>query len=95
MATVTLSDGRTLSLRPMYIREKRAIIDLQEATTDESPILDYTEALGAVIEPAVSDFDGSIYDMTEMQLLQLINQWSTVTEDDAIPPENGTGSETT
>ena len=96
MATVTLSDGRTLTLRPMYISEKVKFIALSEKTNDETPLLDYMQGLGAIIEPAIDpeSWTGSVYDMTELQLLALSAEWRTVTEDDALPPENAPDSAT-
>ena len=96
MATVTLSDGRTLELRPMYISEKLAIVKLQEQD-DEQPYIDIIVSMSKLIEPAVTakSWDGPLLDMTELQLLKLARSWSMLTEEDAIPPALGTDSETT
>ena len=95
MGTVTLSDGRTVDLRPMYISEKLAIVKWQESD-EESTYLDVVQGMAAIIEPAVisKSWEGSFLDMTERQMLTLARDWAKVTEDDALPPESAPDSET-
>ncbi len=95
MATVTLSDGRTLELRPMYISEKVRIIKLQEQD-EEGTLLDMVVGVADLIEPAVESksWEGALLDMTEMQLLGLAREWTVITEDDALPPESAPSSPT-
>ena len=96
MATVTLSDGRTLSLRPMYISDKAKIVAVQERD-EEAQQLDILTEMASLIEPAVTakSWEGSLLDMTEMQLLHLAREWARLTDEDALPPGPGAGSETT
>ena len=95
MAQVTLSDGRTLELRPMYISEKLKLVKMEEDDSEER-YLDVVTAVAAIIEPAVvsKSWEGSLLDMTDRQMLTLTREWSSVTEDDALPPENAPDSET-
>jgi len=96
MATITLSDGRTLDLRPMYISEKIRIVALNDKTDDDSPMLDYVQELGSIIEPAIDpeSWTGSVYDMTEMQLITLSVEWRTITDEDALPEASAPDSVT-
>ncbi len=96
MATVTLSDGRTLELRPMYIAEKIRIIKLQDDDDKETTLLEAVVRIADIIEPAVKskDWDGTLLDMTELDLYGLARSWASVTEDDALPPESAPSSPT-
>lgn len=90
MPRVTLSDGRWLELRPMWISDKLALVDLE---ADTAP-LERLRCYGAIIEPAVESrsWDGSLLDMSEEQLLLLLRDWARGTQEEALPPETGTPS---
>lgn len=92
---VALADGRWLDLRPMYISELKAVIAWQERD-EQGTFIEQVDEIVALIEPAVRarSWDGSFEDMSPDELFKLIGRWRTVTEDDALPPENGTDSAT-
>jgi hypothetical protein len=93
---IDLPDGRALDLRPMYISDKRRLVDF-ETGSEGLRVLDLMEGYIAILEPAVlwKSWDGPLTDMTEIRLLNIVREWAVVTEDDALPPASGTDSETT
>lgn len=98
MPRVTLSDGRWLELRPIYVSDRLAVIDLQaevEANPDRSFVVDYLKALAAIVEGGTTakSWDGSLLEMPEPELLTLMSKWRKASEDDAVPPASGTPSE--
>jgi hypothetical protein len=96
MARIDLPDGRSLELRPMYISDKLAIVAL-DAEDPPRAFLARMEAYAAILERAVTwrSWDGPLTDMTEQRLLAILREWAVLTEDDALPPASGTGSEMT
>ncbi len=100
MARITLSDGRWLDMRPMYISDKVRILKVQERdeadTVTEAEYFDLVIEMVGVIEPGVTakSWDGPITDITDTQLVTIARDWASMTEDDALPPESGTDSET-
>ena len=97
MERINLSRGRWLRFdRPMYISDRRGIVAAAEGS-DETTLLQMMAAMCAVIEPGVAErsWDGPFDQMTVDELNDIARQWSQQTEDDAIPPADGTSSETT
>jgi hypothetical protein len=97
MPRVTLSDGRSMEMRPIYVSDRLAIIELNERRQDSSaPITDieYLKALAAIAEPAVIEksWPGSLLEMPELELLALMFKWRKASEDDAVPPVSGASS---
>ena len=95
MARVTLHDSRWVDLRPMWVSDKVAIVEL-DRDRDESALLDYMSRLAGILERGVlaRSWEGSLLDMTEMALLGLVRDWAVITDQDALPEANGTSSGT-
>lgn len=93
MPRVTLSDGRWLDMRPIYISERRQFIELSRTAKNDA-FVDYLEALVALVAPAVGgrSWDGPIDALTTKQLMTIVAEWHRLSEDDAVPPATGTPS---
>jgi len=78
----------------MYISDRRAIVNISEG---ETTLLEMLGAMCAVIEPVVEErsWDGPFDQLTPDELQDIGRAWSQQTEDDALPPADGTSSETT
>jgi len=97
MERINLDRGRWLRFeRPMYISDRRAIVNAAESS-EGTTLLDMMAAMCAVIEPAIAErsWDGAFDQLTVDELNDVARQWSQQTEDDALPPADGTSSETT
>jgi hypothetical protein len=86
---VQLPDGRWLQLRPMWLSDQLAIQQLQ-AEDDDGNVSDlqrmqrYADILGPAVK-AKSDGWASLLDMTEERFLWVFQQWSKLTDEDALP----------
>lgn len=91
MPRITLSDGRWVELRSMWISDKLRLIDL--AAMQTTPI-ERLRTYAEVMEPAVREksWDGSLLDMSEQQFLTALRDWGQAAEDDALPPASGRSS---
>src|SRR3954463_14080143 len=95
MPKLTLPDGRWLVMRLPTVNEHLGIIDLPEAKTGPAR----TERLrffrdtlrAATLE---TSWGGDAGDLSIVQMSKLINPWLRLAEDDAVPPEPGSSSET-
>jgi hypothetical protein len=105
MAHITLKDGRWIELRPMYVDDELAIYELAEAGSameagdDEAAARRYFGLLRdakRLIDDATTaaSWEGGAERLQRDDLLGLIAQWRTATEDDALPPVNEPSSET-
>lgn len=97
MPRVTLSDGRTVDLRPMYISDELAIVDIADREFDgPRPRIDLLRAYAAVVEAAVTgrSWSGSFLEMSERDLTYLFGEWRRLSDEDAVPPAVGTPSPT-
>lgn len=97
MSRIDLPDGRWVDLRPMWLSEKNAIVAYEASIEGTKiPHLERVNAFAALLRPGITatSWDGDIADMPEMELLRIMFQWQTVTEDDALPPVKGTSSVT-
>lgn len=105
MARIDFKDGRWIELRPMYVDDELAIYDLAEAgsamegTEDEDAARRYFGLLREakrVIDGATTaaSWEGGAGRLQRDDLLGLIAQWRTATEDDALPPVNEPSSGT-
>ncbi len=105
MARIDFKDGRWIELRPMYVDDELAIYDLAEAgsamegSEDEDAARRYFGLLREakrVIDGATTaaSWEGGAGRLQRDDLLGLIAQWRTATEDDALPPVNEPSSET-
>lgn len=97
MDRIELARGRWLRFsRPMYVSDMEAIAALADMP-DDTPILTAIARFCAVLEPAVAErsWDGPFNQMTVAEIQTVSRRWQAQTEDDALPPEPGTDSETT
>jgi hypothetical protein len=105
MARIDFKDGRWIDLRPMNVDDELAIYDLAEAGTamegseDEAAARRYFGLLRTakqIIDDATeaASWDGGAGKLQRDDLLGLIAQWRTATEDDALPPDNEPSSAT-
>lgn len=90
---VTLSDGRWLEMRPIWVSDRLAIIDLNRRVKKMQAI-DYLAEMAALVDRATEarSWDGTAGDMPEGHLLRIVTDWNKVSEDDAVPPVFGATS---
>ena len=95
MARITLSDGRWLDMRPMYISDKVRIVKLQERDETDD-YLDQVIEMAKIIEPGVGakSWDGPVTDITDTQLVTIARDWAGITDEDALPEASAPDSET-
>lgn len=97
MARITLDDGRSVEMRtPVYVSEKLAIVKWEQ-NQEATPALELFAAFADIIRPAIrsTSWGGDVLEMSELQLVRLIADWTQATEDEAVGPEaSGTSSET-
>lgn len=97
MEPINLARGRWVRFeRPMYISDRRAMAKVSEMPEGAS-LMDVFDHVLAVIEPALAEWswDGPLDQITDDELQDIGRAWSEQTEDAAIPPDDGTSSETT
>lgn len=97
MARIDLPDGRWVDVRPQYLSDVNRLVELGKRSDDpDFTVLDLINGYADIIRPAVLalSWDGDVTDMPEPRLAWLIRQWAVVTEDDALPPDSGTGGAT-
>lgn len=84
MATVTLADGRQLSMRvPMRASEIAALDDARDATFVREVATLFRVLRGAALDDASRDI---IDTLLPSEVADAITLWSAATEDDALPP---------
>ena len=97
MDKIQLARGRWVRFsRPMYISDRRAMASVAEMP-EGATFLDVFDRIITAIEPAIEErsWDGPFDQVTTDELQAISKAWSDQTEDDAIPPADGTSSETT
>jgi len=97
MPRVTLADGRTVELRPMYISDELAIVDIGEREFDgPRRRLDQVTAYAALLEAAVLErsWSGPFLDISEPDLGYLFGEWRRLSDEAVVPPVDGTPSPT-
>ena len=69
-----------------------SVADMPEGAT----LLDVFDRIIAAVEPAVGErsWDGSFDQLTPDELQDIARQWADQSENDALPPADGTSSET-
>lgn len=96
MDRIPLARGRWVRFeRPMYISDRRAMAAVGEMPRT-STLLEVMDRILAVITPAIAEWswEGSFDAMTDDELEEVARLWGTQTEDAALPPVDGTSSET-
>jgi hypothetical protein len=97
MDRIEMARGRWVRFsRPMYISDRRAMAAVSDMP-DGAAYLDVFDHILAVVEPAVAErsWDGPFDQMTDDELWEVCRAWRDQTEGDALPPAEGTSSETT
>jgi len=96
MARLMLSEGRWADMRPMLAKDEMLIgelVDLENKDTSYFRIKrDMVRALDAATREA--SWDGGFGELPKDEILTAILLWDRLTEDEALPPDNGTSSET-
>ncbi len=88
MIRLTLADGRWLDLRPIYISDRLTMVELGERVNSGGIAgLEYLSDLAALVSAAIVEksWEGSVLQMSQPALLQLVNQWMEATEAEAVP----------
>jgi len=96
MQRIPLARGRWVRFeRPMYISDRRAMASVSDMPADAT-LLDVFDHILGVIEPALAErsWEGPLDQMTADELQEVARQWADQSEDDALPPVEGTSSET-
>jgi hypothetical protein len=80
----------------MYISDRRQVSELAESMPEDATVLDAYAATLAIIESALAErsWEGPFDQLTVKELEDILQAWAEQTEDDAIPPDDGTSSET-
>lgn len=88
MAHITL-DGQRIPMRPVT---PRLLIALDAATDNNLRAM--AVMLQGLTDAAPAEHRDTLLDMDASDALRLFSEWSTSTEDDALPPAGGTSSGT-
>ncbi len=92
MATVRLPDGQTINMRvPMRGSEIAAIDEADNAEFVRKMAILYRVLYGAALDDASRRV---VEELPAPDLAGLLEAWSGATEDDALPPANGSDSAT-
>jgi hypothetical protein len=96
MIRITLADGRWMDLRPMYISDRLALVDLNEQFKSEGNILEYLQSLGGIVAAALDSksWKGALLEMSDADLMQVFSDWVKGTEEAAVPLASGATSPT-
>lgn len=96
MARLVLSEGRWADLRPMLAKDEMLIgelVDLENKDTAYFRIKrDMVRALDAATREA--SWVGGFGELPKDEILTAILLWDRLTEEEALPPDSGTSSET-
>jgi hypothetical protein len=96
MERIPLARGRWVRFdRPMYISDRRLMASVADMPEDSS-LLDVFDRLLSVIEPVVAErsWDGPFDQLTPDELQDIGRAWRDQSEDDALPLDDATSSET-
>lgn len=97
MARIDTSKGVAV-LRPMLAKDELLIGELAEVD-DGSDVVTYfrtkAKMVKALDEATISaDWEGGFGELPKDEILMVLLKWNTATEEEALPPDNGTSSET-
>ena len=97
MARIVTSKGAA-TLRPMLAKDELILSDLADAEDEGKPSAFWSlkgrmlRALDAALQEA--DWDGGFGELPADETLISFVKWNTATDEDALPEESGSGSET-
>lgn len=98
MARITLGEGRSATLRPMLAKDEALLGEFAqlEGGTDWKAYYGLKARMLRHLEDATieTSWDGGFGEVPNGDLPAVFIQWDAATEDEALPPENGTSSET-
>lgn len=96
MARITLSGDRWLDVTPMLVDDELEIADLTEVENDFKGQVAFLRGLRDIVDrhTIAASWDGGAGRLTKAEMYSVLGQIRVVTEDDALPPANGTSSET-
>lgn len=96
MPKIVLRDGRWLQMRLATVNEQLAIIDLP-AATEKGARIDRLRFFRDMLRDATSEtsWGGDPGDLSTADMSSVIQPWLRATEDDAVPPDSGSSSDTT
>lgn len=96
MARIELSEGRWADLRPMLAKDEMLIgelVDLEHKDTNYFSVKTrMVKALDAATRTA--SWEGGFGELPKDEILTAILKWDRATEEEALPPDNGTSSAT-
>jgi hypothetical protein len=96
MERIPLARGRWVRFdRPMYISDRRLMASVADMP-EGSSLLDVFDRILSAIEPVIGErsWDGPLDQMTPDELQEVARAWGDQTEDDALPLDDATSSET-
>lgn len=96
MARITFPDGRWMDVTPLLVDDELEIADLAEVENDFRAQVGFLRGVRDVIDRRTleTSWGGGAGALTKTQMFGVLAQLRVVTEDDALPPDNGTSSET-
>lgn len=89
MPHITL-DGQRIPMRPIRARD---MIDVDDARAKDD-LAASAALIRAVADAVPPDRRDAVLDMDPRVVIDLFSEWTTSTEDDALPPGSGTSSGT-
>lgn len=96
MARLVLSEGRWADLRPMLAKEEMLIGDLVELSGKDTNYFRVKKAMVQALDGATREasWEGGFGELPKDEVLTAILLWDRLTEEEALPPDSGTSSET-
>ena len=96
MARLTLSEGRSANLRPMLAKDLMLLGDLLDLNARDTGYFKVYKRMVQALDAATIDasWEGGFGELPKDEILSSILMWDRATEDEALPPESGTSSET-
>jgi len=98
MARIELSAGRWVRLRPMLAKDEALIGRMAELedTNDATGYFKLKAQMMDQLDEATleSNWEGGFGELPKDELLVVLLQWDRSTEEEALPPDSGTSSET-
>ena len=98
MARLELSEGRWANLRPMLAKDEMLIGELAELeeTRDASSYFRVKARMVRALDDATREasWEGGFGELPKDEILVALLKWDRATEEEALPPDSGTSSET-
>jgi hypothetical protein len=95
MARVTTSKGEAV-LRPMLAKDEMLIGELVDLERKDTSYFKIKSRMVKALDAAIIEapWEGGFGELPKDEILTAILQWDRATEDEALPPDSGTSSET-